>query len=118
MAVTAAPPASPAAPPAPPPKNIVIGAPRQPLRDAYHALLRLPWSVTLAVIAVGYLAVNVAFALAYWATGGVSNVHGFVDDFYFSVQTSATIGYGGMTPTTDLANTLMVGGRRRSATAA
>jgi len=94
--------------PEPAPFRIVLlGAPRAPLKDAYHALVRLPWSVMLGTIAVGFLVVNLAFAVLYYATGGIDHLDSFLDAFAFSVQTSGTIGYGTMAPRTDLANILV-----------
>ena len=87
----------------------VLGAPRPPLRDFYHALLRLSWTRTLLLVAGCYLALNVVFACFYSLTGGVAHAHaGFIDDFYFSVQTMGTIGYGAMFPETHAANLLVV----------
>jgi inward rectifier potassium channel len=93
----------------PPPPPIVIGAPRSVGRDLYHWFLRQRWSVSLVVIAFGFLVVNALFATAYWLGGGIAGSTGWIDDLYFSVQTSATVGYGGMAPQTDLANALMIG---------
>lgn len=92
--------------PIPPP--IVYGAPRSVGRDLYHWFLRQSWSVSLLVIAAGFLLVNAVFATAYWLGGGIAGSTGWIDDLYFSVQTSATVGYGGMAPQTDLANALMI----------
>lgn len=86
----------------------MFGAPRSYGRDAYHWFLRQPWSISLATIAAGFLAVNAVFATGYWVVGGIAGSRGWLDDFYFSVQTSATVGYGGMAPRTDLANFMMI----------
>ncbi len=88
----------------------IIGAPRTPLRDFYHALLQLNWPATMGFIAVVYFVVNALFALCYFAVGGVENVEpgSFVDAFYFSVQTMGTIGYGFMYPKTHAANAVVV----------
>ncbi len=93
--------------PTPAPKIVLLGAPRQPLRDAYHALVRLPWPVALGTIAAGFLAMNLVFAFLYFEAGGVDHAETFFDDFAFSVQTSGTIGYGAMTPHSTLANALV-----------
>lgn len=96
-------------PAAPPPKRLVVlGLERQPLRDIYHAVLTRSWALLLGGIAVGFLAVNALFALAYHQVGGVVNAHGYADDFFFSVQTSATIGYGAMYPQGKAAEVLVV----------
>jgi inward rectifier potassium channel len=88
----------------------VVGAPRVPFRDVYHAYLRARWPVALAVLVVFYLALNALFALAYLYTGGLHEAHAgsFADAFYFSVQTMGTIGYGAMYPESRAANLLMV----------
>jgi inward rectifier potassium channel len=81
-----------------------------PLRDFYHALLRLPWRVTFAAIAGVFLGVNALFAVAYLLTGGIAHARpgSFADAFFFSVQTMGTIGYGTLYPETPLANVLVV----------
>jgi inward rectifier potassium channel len=88
----------------------VLGDERAPLRDFYHALLRLPWRVTVLAISGVFLAVNALFAVAYLVVGGVA--HGvpgsFGDAFFFSVQTFGTIGYGNLFPETMAANLLVV----------
>jgi inward rectifier potassium channel len=100
-------------PPAPAPSDQpvrVIGGARTPLRDFYHAFLRMPWWAALAMIVVVYLALNALFALAFLWCGGIANAKtgSFSDAFFFSVQTMGTIGYGAMYPTTRLANWVMV----------
>jgi inward rectifier potassium channel len=89
---------------------IVIGAPRQTLRDFYHLFLRVRWSVALAAITVSYLALNAIFAAAFVTVGGVANARprSFWDAFCFSVQTMGTIGYGAMYPTSNGANVIVV----------
>jgi inward rectifier potassium channel len=88
----------------------VLGAPRAPLRDFYHALMRLPWPVTLGAIASGYLALNALFACGYLLVGGVENARprSWLDAFFFSVQPMGTIGYGAMWPSSRGANALVV----------
>jgi inward rectifier potassium channel len=87
----------------------VIGDDRAVLQDAYHTFLRLPWSATLGVIAVGFFAVNLVFAALYFAIGGVTGADGsFFDALSFSVETLATIGYGAMYPTSTAAHTVMI----------
>jgi inward rectifier potassium channel len=87
------------------------GSGRGYLNDLYHFLLTRRWSVLLTLIFVLYLATNVLFALLYLAGGdAVENARAgsFVDAFFFSVQTMATIGYGKMAPRTMYAHALMV----------
>jgi len=66
--------------------------------------------VLLAIFATYYLVANALFALAYLAGGDdLANArpHSFVDAFFFSVQTMATIGYGAIAPKTVYANVLV-----------
>jgi len=88
----------------------VVGAPRTPLRDFYHALLQLQWPATIGFIALVYFVVNGLFALLYYAVGGIEHADpaSLLDAFYFSVQTMGTIGYGFMYPSTHAANALVV----------
>jgi inward rectifier potassium channel len=81
-----------------------------PLRDFYHWYLRQPWWIALVLIVTGYLFLNVAYAFAFVASGGITHARpgSFVDAFYFSVQTMGTIGYGAMYPSTTAANALVV----------
>jgi inward rectifier potassium channel len=97
--------------PTPAPQQItVIGAPRATLRDFYHLFLHARWSVALAGIVASYILLNVIFAAAYLATGGIANARpgSFFDAFCFSIQTMGTIGYGAMFPTGAPANLLMI----------
>jgi len=77
----------------------VIGDDRARLRDAYHWFLRMPWWASIGVIAAGFMAVNLAFAVVFYGLGGVKGSDGtYFDALSFSVQTLATIGYGAMYP--------------------
>lgn len=91
--------------------NIVgMGAWYSYWRDPYHLLLTIPWSGFLTLIALGYVAANAVFALLYLAGGnGIENAQpgNFLDAFFFSVQTMASIGYGAMYPRTAYANALV-----------
>src|SRR5690242_3398902 len=79
-------------------------------RDLYHDLLVSSWPRLFAFLALSYVAANTLFAVAYLAVpGSIENArHGsFVDAFFFSVQTMATIGYGKLVPGTLWANALV-----------
>ena len=79
-------------------------------RDPYHLLLTLPWSGFLVAMVGFYGVINTLFALAYLAGGDcIANATpgSFLDAFFFSVQTLASIGYGAMYPTTTYANTIV-----------
>jgi inward rectifier potassium channel len=84
----------------------IVGQRRTPLRDFYHALLRLPWWATISAISGAFLAANAIFAFAYLLVGGVEHAAraSFADAFFFSVQTMGTIGYGAMYPGSTAAN--------------
>jgi inward rectifier potassium channel len=87
-----------------------LGAWHSYWRDPYHLLLTIPWTGFFALVVATYISVNVIFALLYLAQpGSVANAPSgsFLDMFFFSVQTLATIGYGAMYPKTPYANTIV-----------
>ena len=88
----------------------VLGAPRERFRDLYHRFLRVSWPTALTSIVVFFLLLNTGFAVIYDLVGGLQNARpgSFSDAFFFSVQTMATIGYGGMHPVTRIANVVVV----------
>lgn len=79
-----------------------------PLRSLslYHHLVTITWPRFFAHVAAFYLVSNLAFASAYvWAgpgaltgTSAASPEGRFLESFFFSVHTLATIGYGTMAP--------------------
>lgn len=81
----------------------------------YHALLTTSWTRFFLLIALAYFATNGLFALAYLACGpgalrgaeGVTVGERLPEAFFFSVQTLATIGYGGVSPRGLAANLLV-----------
>jgi len=88
----------------------VLGAPHERFRDAYHVFLRVSWGRALTALVVAFLALNAGFAALYDVVGGIEHARpgSFSDAFFFSVQTMATIGYGGMHPITRTANLIVV----------
>jgi inward rectifier potassium channel len=88
----------------------IVGAQRTALRDFYYGLMRLSWPATLAAIAGSCLALNALFACGYRAVGGIEHARpgSWLDAFFFSVQTSGTIGYGTLWPSSNAANALVV----------
>jgi len=76
--------------------------------DAYHFLRSARWSLIIALFAAGFLVSNAVFALILClGHADVMNAHGFLDCFWFSVQTMATIGYGYLAPSDTLSNTIV-----------
>jgi inward rectifier potassium channel len=70
-------------------------------RDPYHFLLTVSWPVFLTLAGITYFVINAAFALLYALDlQGITNANpgSFWDAFFFSVQTSGTIGYGVLAP--------------------
>ena len=89
---------------------VIVGESPRLGADLYHAFLRARWWASLLAIVVFFLAVNVVFAAVYTVVGGIENMRegSFLDAFFFSVHTMATIGYGSMYPATTLTNVLVV----------
>ncbi len=78
--------------------------------DLYHVLITLSWAKFIGIVSLGYLIANILFAWAYLLGGdGIENARSgnFLDAFFFSVQTMASIGYGAMYPKTSYANLLV-----------
>jgi len=79
------------------------GISRFDLRDPYHFAIALTWPQFLASLLILYLCVNLVFAALFWlAPGSVEHAQAgsFVDVFFFSIETLATVGYGDMYPAT------------------
>jgi inward rectifier potassium channel len=74
--------------------------------SAYHYLLTISWPKFLTAVGLSYIAANAFFAAIYVlcgpaalagpVPGGTTSV--FLRDFFFSVHTLATIGYGNVVP--------------------
>ncbi len=87
-----------------------IGIENSGWKDTYHFLMTVPVIALLGLLAALYLVANAGFALAYLAAGGgIQNARAgsFEDAFFFSVQTMATIGYGGLAPVGLSANVIV-----------
>jgi inward rectifier potassium channel len=73
------------------------------LRDSYHVVIGLSWPRFILLAIVVHFAINMGFALLYLLRpGAIANAHpgSLADAFFFSVETSATVGYGEMYPAT------------------
>lgn len=80
----------------------------------YHWLLTMAWDGFFALIAAVYLGTNAVFGTAYFLCGpgaiaGMTSTGSarWLDAFFFSVHTLATIGYGSMSPASFAANALV-----------
>ena len=79
------------------------GVSRFDLRDPYHLAIALTWPQFLASLLILYLFMNVVFAILFWLVpGSVEHARpgSFLDVFFFSIETVATVGYGEMYPAT------------------
>lgn len=76
--------------------------------SAYHYLLTISWPRFFSIVVASFLSTNAIFAViyAFAGDGALSGVHAhtlggrFVESFFFSVHTLATIGYGTIAPST------------------
>jgi inward rectifier potassium channel len=80
-----------------------IGASRFDFHDPYHLAVSLSWPAFALVLLAAWLGINLAFALLYvLSPGDIANSRpgSFLDAFFFSIETLATVGYGVMAPST------------------
>lgn len=88
----------------------ILGRHHAPVDDIYHFIMTRPWWQFLLLAAGLFLLINALFAGLYLLQpGAIANARpGFFEDaFSFSVQTLATIGYGGMMPATRFGHALV-----------
>ena len=88
----------------------IVGLHRPRFGDGYHWLMTLSWARFLLWWVGVYLGTNLLFGLLFWLQpGAVSGARpgSFLDNFFFSVQTLGTIGYGALSPKTLYAHTLV-----------
>ncbi len=79
------------------------------LSDPYHMVLNLSWPRFFAGLVMVFLLVNLLFGAAYWLLpASVSNAreNHFLDYFFFSIETLATVGYGNMSPASLMGHTV------------
>ncbi len=75
--------------------------------NAFHYLINISWPKFLLIVFAGFISVNLLFAVLYQLAGienlvnasAQDGIQSFLNTFFFSVQTFATVGYGGMHPT-------------------
>lgn len=83
--------------------------------NPYHTMLTMSWPRFLSILAAFYFLINIAFGALFYLCGpdalaGLPHheSHGRIwDTFFFSVQTFATIGYGGMAPISIASNVVV-----------
>jgi inward rectifier potassium channel len=87
--------------------------------DLYHRFLSLSWRQFFIAVALSYFVLNVLFGLGYFAAGPSALSHSdgtpvpihlfdrFMECFFFSVQTLATIGYGKLVPNSIISDLLV-----------
>ena len=85
------------------------GVPSEASKDFYYYFLEGSWTRLFVSFATVYLVANVFFAAIYMLEpGSISGgEESFGDAFFFSVQTMSTIGFGGMTPATGFADSVV-----------
>jgi len=73
--------------------------------DLYHRSMTVYWPAFFGSAALIFVVLNTIFAILYsLGDNPIANVprrHNFLDLFYFSIETLATVGYGDMHPRTD-----------------
>jgi inward rectifier potassium channel len=92
-----------------------VGLPFLQSLSIYHSMITIGWIQFYAIIAAGYLAVNLLFAAAFYLCGPDAlmissssvSANRFVECFFFSIQTFTTIGYGRVSPVGVPANILV-----------
>jgi inward rectifier potassium channel len=80
---------------------VKVGVSRFSVDDPYYLVLSMRWPTFMVAVLLLFLITNLVFAGLYWlAPGSVNSARpgAFLDAFFFSVETLATVGYGAMTP--------------------
>ena len=84
-------------------KIVTEGIVRPLFHDLFHHFMTVSWPRLFATLAAFFLVFDVLFGLLYFLVPGcIANLSppGFAGDFFFSVETLATVGYGDMHPQT------------------
>jgi inward rectifier potassium channel len=82
---------------------ITEGIPREVFQDLFHFFMMVSWPQLFATILAFFLLFDLGFGFLYHlAPDCIANLNpaGFLGDFFFSVETLATVGYGDMHPQT------------------
>jgi inward rectifier potassium channel len=82
---------------------ITEGIVRPIFHDLFHHFMTVSWPRLFATLAAFFIVFDLLFGFLYYlAPGCIANLNppGFAGDFFFSVETLATVGYGEMHPAT------------------
>jgi inward rectifier potassium channel len=82
---------------------VTEGIVRPIFHDLFHHFMTVSWPRLFATIAAFFLIFDLLFGFLYYLVPGcIANLNppGFAGDFFFSVETLATVGYGEMHPQT------------------
>jgi inward rectifier potassium channel len=82
---------------------ITEGIVRPIFHDLFHHFMTVSWPRLFATLATFFMVFDVLFGFLYYLVPGcIANLNppGFAGDFFFSVETLATVGYGEMHPQT------------------
>src|ERR1700723_825105 len=86
------------------PRQIVAEGIVSPIfHDLFHHFMTVSWPRLFATLAAFFLVFDLLFGFLYYLVPGcIANLNppGFAGDFFFSVETLATVGYGEMHPAT------------------
>jgi inward rectifier potassium channel len=80
---------------------VIEGIVRPIFHDLFHHFMTVSWPRLFATLATFFIVFDLLFGLLYYLVPGcVANLNppGFAGDFFFSVETLATVGYGEMHP--------------------
>ncbi len=92
--------------------NVILKGAKYSTKDIYIHLTKMSWSMFLSITTLGFLLINLFFALIYVSIGeegilGASKndwLNHFWHAYFFSCQTFTTVGYGALAPQTFTAN--------------
>jgi inward rectifier potassium channel len=88
---------------------VTEGIARPIFHDLYHYFMTVSWPRLFATLAAFFLIFDLLFGFLYYLSpGSIANLNppGFAGDFFFSVETLATVGYGEMHPQTFYGHTI------------
>jgi inward rectifier potassium channel len=80
---------------------VIEGIVRPIFHDLFHHFMTVSWPRLFATLATFFIVFDLLFGLLYYLVPGcIANLNppGFAGDFFFSVETLATVGYGEMHP--------------------